>query len=166
MEYLLYSQNHNHIFYGGIPKSLDEAYRKCHLAFGSKLRGENASGRFTFHKASRMSQHTSVLSPVLEGRMTAWSNHTNESVDKLANSPNAILCDKASQDRLARQLATSPDWVESEIKTRRVVRLFEDSPAVGPPVLLRDLSLFLEDEAERGKIVLDDPEFAPQLRKV
>jgi hypothetical protein len=154
--------------------------------------------------------------------MTGWSDHTNESVDKLANSLNAVLCDKASQGRLGRQLGASPDWVEREIDTRRMVRLFEHSPADGSPALLRDLSLFIEgemqnvffdwitlyriygdiwkeillelsadpalenlmanphpaaigyyiikmaaeDEAERGSMVLDDPEFAPQLRKV
>jgi hypothetical protein len=53
MEYVLYSQNPDHIFYGGVPKSLDEAYRKCDLAFGSKL-GQNAGKSFTFHKSSRM----------------------------------------------------------------------------------------------------------------
>jgi hypothetical protein len=220
MEYVLYSQNPDHFFYGGVLKSLDEAYRKYHLAFGSKL-GQNACKSFTFHKSSRMFQNLSMLSPLLEGRMTGWSDHTNESVDKLANSLNAVLRDKASKGRLARQLGTSPDWVKHEIDTRRMVRLFEDAPADGPPALLRDLSLFLEgeiqtvffdwiamyricgdiwkdviselladpaleklmrnpnpgigyyvikmaaaDEAERGSIALDDPDLAPQLRKV
>jgi hypothetical protein len=148
MEYVLYSQDPNHIFYGGIPQSLYESYRRFNLAFGGRMRGENASGKYTFQKSSRMFQDKSILSPVLEGRVTGWSNHTTESVGTLANSLNAKLCDKASKDRLARQSAASPDWVEHEIDTRRVVRLFEDGPADGSPVLLRDLSLFIEGEMQ------------------
>jgi len=209
MEYLLYSQDPNHIFYGGIPKTLDESYRKINLAFGSRMRRVDSSGRYRFHKSSRLFQETSLLSPVLESRMTGWSDHTNDSVDKLATSLNTLLCDKASQGRLARQLGASRDWVEGEIDTRRVVRLFEDGPADGSPVLLRDLSLFIEgemqnvyfdwismyricgdiwkellselsgdpvlekllkiaaeDAAKQKKIDLNDPDLAPQLRKV
>ncbi|KAI4645148.1 hypothetical protein J4E93_005948 [Alternaria ventricosa] len=148
MEYLLYSQDPNHIFYGGIPKTLDESYRKINLAFGSRMPRVDSSGKYRFHKSSRLFQETSLLSPVLESRMTGWSDHTNDSVDKLATSLNTLLCDKASQGRLARQLGASRDWVEGEIDTRRVVRLFEDGPADGSPVLLRDLSLFIEGEMQ------------------
>jgi len=221
MEYVLYPQDPNHVFYGGKPKSLDEAYRKLNLAYGNKLPLANGRGKSEAKNTNRMFQKTSILSPVLEDRMTGWSDHTNESVDELAGNLNALLCDKAKQGKLARQLGASPDWVESEIDTRRIVRLFEDVPAEGSPVLLRDLSLFIEGEMQnvyfdwismymicgniwkdillelagdpileplmydphpgiglhvlklaaeyedrRGKIDLDDPEFAPQLRKV
>ncbi|KAI4680239.1 uncharacterized protein J4E88_006131 [Alternaria novae-zelandiae] len=221
MEYLLYSQDPNHIFYGGIPKTLDESYRKINLAFGSKMPRIDSSGKYRFHKSSRMFQETSLLSPILQSRMTGWSDHTNESVNELASNLNVLLCDKTKQGQLARQLGASPDWVESEIDTRRVVRLFEDGPADGSPVLLRDLSLFIEgemqnvyfdwismyricgdiwkeilselagdpvlaklmpkptpglglyilkiaseDAAKQKKIDLDDPDLAPQLRKV
>jgi len=221
MEYVLYSQDPNHVFYGGKPKSLDEAYRKLNLAYGNKLPRANGRGKSEAKNTNRMFQKTSILSPVLEDRMTGWSDHTNESVDELAGNLNVLLCDKAEQGKLARQLGASPDWVESEIDTRRIVRLFEDVPAEGSPVLLRDLSLFIEGEMQnvyfdwismymicgdiwkdillelagdpileplmydphpgiglhvlklaaeyedrRGQIDLDDPEFAPQLRKI
>ena len=108
----------------------------------------DSSGKYRFHKSSRMFQETSLLSSVLQSRMTGWSDHTNESVDELASNLNVLLCDKTKQGKLARQLGASPDWVESEIDTRRVVRLFEDGPADGSPVLLRDLSLFIEGEMQ------------------
>ncbi|KAF2441426.1 hypothetical protein P171DRAFT_434127 [Karstenula rhodostoma CBS 690.94] len=220
MEYLLSQQDPNYIFYGGLPKSLHEADRKCYLAFGQKMKPANhEKKRFAFNNVTRTFRETSLLNPVLSPRMTGWNDHTTESVDKLANSLNTILCDEASRDRLARQLAASREWVESNISFRRTMRLFEDIPAQGPPVLLRDLSLFLEgelqevlydwvslyricgdiwkdilaelssdpkleqhmenpglgyqvlrlaaeDEAKHGKILVDNPDFAPQLRKV
>ena len=41
MELLLYSQDSNYLFFGGIPKTLDEAHRKLEFAFGNSKRGGN-----------------------------------------------------------------------------------------------------------------------------
>lgn len=146
MEYLLDMQDPERIFYGGIPKTLDEAYRKSTLAFGGKMPHACNLSKFPWPKKSRRFKDTSVLSPILEKRMTSQKELTNESANTFANSLNATLCNSASRVQLARQLQASPEFIDELLATPRVTRLFEENAMEGPPVLLRDLSTFADGE--------------------
>ncbi|KAF1976076.1 hypothetical protein BU23DRAFT_631418 [Bimuria novae-zelandiae CBS 107.79] len=146
MENVLYGQDPNWLFYGGIPKTLDEAHRKCKLVFDMEHLKPGRKASYVSSKASPLMKDTSILSPSLGPWMTGWSSK-NE-IDKLVTNLNNILCDKASYTQLARKLHATTEWVERDIAWRRRTRFFEEVSQQGPSVLLRDFSLFVEGEMQ------------------
>lgn len=126
-------QDPERIFFGGIPKTLDEAYRKSILTFGGKMPQITSPIKFPWPKKSRRFEDTSVLIPILEKRMTSQKELTNASANTFANSLNATLCDNASHIQLARQLQASPEFIDEILASRRVTRLFEEMQWKAPP---------------------------------
>jgi len=143
MEFLIYSQGADRLFFGGTPKTLDESHRKSRLMVGQSAR----AGKQVKLTDGRWIQDTSVVAPIFTKR-TTWAT-TDESVDTEVNHLNNKLRSPADLALLARKLGMSTESLEYELQARRWRPYIEEqmNNENGPTALLRDLSTWLDGEA-------------------
>ncbi|KAF2123213.1 hypothetical protein BDV96DRAFT_593651 [Lophiotrema nucula] len=144
MEFLLYSQDPDYLFFGGIPKTLDEAHRKVELALGHSKRGGNIGKRRQGNydlktKGQRLFRDQSELTEIFLDRISGHAK-TNESVDVAVKKLSHTLADKDKRVDLARQLNFNTEDLDNLLETTNFY--FEQKE--GPTRLLRHMRTWLE----------------------
>ncbi|EFQ93236.1 hypothetical protein PTT_09431 [Pyrenophora teres f. teres 0-1] len=140
MEYLIYQQDENHLFFGGVPKTFEECVRKVKLMMGqsradqareermSEKSKKAARGRPLKPKNGRWIQDPSILAPIFRERSLGRRQTLRPLIPK--------------------KLRITPEQLDAKFDSERLGRCeYHPGSDNGPTTLLRDLSSWLEGDA-------------------
>jgi hypothetical protein len=159
MELLMYLQNPERLFFGGVPTTLDECYREVDMMAGKsalhsarnprqdgKKVQKQGSHKRTKTKHGRWIAETSAVAPIFTER-TTWSV-TDEGVDTQVKLLFNKLRSPTELVHLARKLRMSSEVLEENLRDRWWRPYIEEqmNNENGPTALLRDLSMWLEGD--------------------